>query len=335
MKKIIFLITLLVIISTIFIYQVCILDGKCFNYDSTRIQQPFLPSLNYEETAKLINVQRIHPNYNRVEFKGLLNYKKQISCEPIYPEVLLYNRIFKTGSTSISNYINGVINNTDITLKVGSTEDWYKQGNPWPYPDHIEKYANKTERLVYTAHFFFRKNLKIKRPFTYINILRKPVDRVVSHYFYMRNTKLRPKHRIKELKQSGLWSETLEDCVKNQHRGCEDNVMTRFMCGIQKFCNTGSAKALNRAKRNLVKYYAAVGILEEVDVFLKMLNKRLPSFFVKSHKTLRIAKKNTSKRESRVSLDVLKLIHDRNYADIELYKFAKNVFKKRKDLCGL
>ena len=333
MEKRIFLTVLLVIIITIFFYQACILGDTCFSFN-VKIHQ-LLPSLSHNEITKSINARTVKPDNNRAAPEGLLNFKKQISCEPIYPEVLLYNRIFKTGSTSISNYIEDVINNTDITLKVGSTEDWYKQGDPWPYPDHIEKYANKTERLVYTAHFFFRRKLKIKRPFTYINILRKPVDRVVSHYFYMRNDKIRPKHRIRELKQSGQWNETLVDCLQNQHRGCEDNVMTRFLCGVPKFCNTGSAKALNRAKRNLVKYYAAVGILEEVDVFLKMLKKRLPFFFVRSHQTLSNAKKNTSKQDSRVSQDVLKLIRDRNVADIELYEFAKDVFMKRKDLCSL
>ena len=333
MKKIIFLITLVIII-TIFIYQVCISHEKCFSFNIKMHQ--LLPFENHRDTKKSIGVRMIQPYHNRTTSKGLLNFKKQISCDPIYPEVLLYNRIFKTGSTSISNYIEDVINNTDISLKIGSTEDWYKQGDPWPYPDHIEKYANKTDRLVYTAHFFFRPKLKIKRPFTYINILRKPVDRVVSHFFYMRNDKIRPKHRIRQLKQSGQWNETLMDCVQNQHRGCEDNVMTRFLCGVPKFCNTGSTKALNRAKRNLVKYYAAVGILEEVEVFLKMLKQRLPSFFVRSHhQTLRNAKKNILKRDSRVSKDVLTMIRGRNHADVELYDFAKEVFEKRKDLCGL
>ena len=323
MKKIILLITLVTILVPYFIYQICILSDKCFGYYAT-----------IEHLSKL-KKKTIQSDNNGIAKKGLLNFHGQISCGPIHPEVLLYNRIFKTGSTSISKYIEEVVNNTDISLKIGSTEDWFKTGDPWPYPDHIEKYANKPERFVFTAHFFFRRKLIIQRPFTYINIFREPVDRVVSHYFYMRNEEIRPKHRITEIKKSGLWNETLLECVRHQHRGCEDNVMTRFVCGVPKFCKIGSAKALKRAKRNLLNYYAVVGVLEEIDVFLKMLNKRLPSFFVRSHQTLPKAKRNALKSELSISPDVLDLIRNRNHADIELYEFAKVVFKKQKALCGL
>jgi len=66
----------------------------------------------------------------------------------------------------------------------------------------------------------------MKKAYTYVNIFREPVTRVISHYFYMRNEKMRPKFRVQELKDSGQWNETLLDCARNQHRGCEDNVMT-------------------------------------------------------------------------------------------------------------
>jgi len=260
---------------------------------------------------------------------------QDVLCEPIYPKVLLYNRIFKTGSTSISEYIKDVTQNlSDITLKTGTTEDWYKTGDHYPYPQHIEKYGNKPERLIYIGHFFFREKLKLNNSYTYINILREPVTRVVSHYFYMRNEKIRPEYRIQELKDSGQWNENLLDCVRNQHRGCEDNVMTHFICGTKPFCNSGTLKALKRAKKNLRKFYASVGVLEEHEDFLRILNKRLPSFFVKFiSKTLNRSKTN-SVPKSNISKSVLDMIRDRNRADLELYQFAKSLQSAQSRKCG-
>ena len=209
-----------------------------------------------------------------------------------------------------------------------------KNRNTWMVAIHIEKYARKSKRLAYTAHFFFRRKLKISKPFTYINIFREPVERVISHYFYMRNEKIRPKHRVLELKRSGQWNISLLDCVRHQYRGCEDNVMTHFICGTADYCDTGSKAALVRAKRNLKRYYAAVGVLEEVQTFLKILNKRLPSFFIRERKELHALKQN-NKAHPMVDSEVLGTIRARNKADLELYEYVKEIYGQMKIKCGL
>ena len=89
---------------------------------------------------------------------------------------------------------------------------------------------------------------------------------------------------------------------------------------------------------NLMKYYAAVGVLEDIKMFLKVLQKRLPSFFVGSHERqmLHKAKKNPAKdiRSSQVDQSVLDMIRKRNHADIELYDFAKEIFEIQLQRCG-
>ena len=99
----------------------------------------------------------------------------------------------------------------------GTTEDWYNGEYYTIYPDFIEYKAQNSTNMSFIAHFYFRKRLSIRKSYTYINMLREPVERVISHYNYMRLEHLRPKERVEELRKSGQWNETLLECIKKQH----------------------------------------------------------------------------------------------------------------------
>ena len=73
-------------------------------------------------------------------------------------------------------------------------------------------------------------------------------------------------------------AETIEQCFENQHQGCRYNVMTRFFCGPEPYCKTGSNETLAKAKENILRHYAVVGLLEHFDLYLKILNKRFSLF---------------------------------------------------------
>jgi hypothetical protein len=95
----------------------------------------------YPNRSKTVQIRNFAGRPNILVFRN-------VSCEPIYPEVLLYNRVFKTGSTSITRYIQAVTQNmAAITVKTGTTEDWYKTGDHSSYPEDIEKYGNRLERI--------------------------------------------------------------------------------------------------------------------------------------------------------------------------------------------
>ena len=131
------------------------------------------------ETLKILG--DINKSTNEDNDSGIMVFD-HVSCDPIYPDVLLYNRIFKTGSTSTWEYIKDATNGTNIKFILGKTnqEHWNKtQGRP--YQKDIENFSRRTgkHKLVYIAHFFFRQELNINKPYTYINLFREPVARVV------------------------------------------------------------------------------------------------------------------------------------------------------------
>ena len=53
-----------------------------------------------------------------------------------------------------------------------------------------------------------------------------------------------------------------------------------YLCGQESFCReVGSKEALVKAKRNVEAAYPVVGVIEQLDATLTVLEKRLPYFF--------------------------------------------------------
>ena len=155
----------------------------------------------------------------------------------------------------------------------------------------------------------------------------------MSHYHYMRSMN-RPRYRIREFLASGEKEESLEQCFRRQHKGCKNNVMTRFFCGRHSYCRRGNSRALHKAMRNIKRYYATVGLLEHYEVYLKILYKRLPKFFprVSSHD---IGKYNPKYNFDDVPEDLIGEITRANWADIKLYAFVEKRFWKQAKACGI
>ena len=222
-------------------------------------------------------------------------------------------------------------------FSTGTTEDWYKTGDSFPYPEIIEKYASKSMvRRVYSGHFYFRSNLKIKQLYTYINQVREPFQRIVSHFHYMRYSKDRPKNRIREMMETGEFNETLSECFEKQHRGCENNVMTRFFCGDEALCEKGTAKAVELAKYNMKHYYAAIGLTENFNLYLKLLRKRLPRYFrlsqfIPHEKPGGYDGATVRKVPSKLKERIKKA----NAADYEIYHYARTLFYEQLKACGI
>ena len=202
----------------------------------------------------------------------------------------------------------------------------------------IEHKVRQADRpMLFNAHFYFRNNLKIQRTHTYINQIRHPVDRYISHYAYMRTTN-RPKKRVKQMIDSGEFYDTIEQCFEKQGQGCKHNVMTRFFCGTEDFCKSDAKKALKRAKENILNHYATVGLLEHFLLTLKIIQRRLPYFLPVVPEEPTHLKLNEGKKKlnsSSVSEEMIEKIKQANKADMELYEFVTEIFWKQVKACGI
>ena len=174
---------------------------------------------------------------------------------------------------------------------------------------------------VVMGHLYFGAHIFLSRPSTYITMLRDPVDRVISHYYFVRRF---PSHYLYDSARKMSLKEYVESCNRQE----PNNDQTRLLAGKRDMSSFGlcSDEMLDTAKGNLAKYFAVVGITEEFDRSLilmkRILGWRNPFYInqnVSQHRP----------RKEGIPLETLRVIQVYNELDIELYRFAKDLFQEQ------
>lgn len=156
--------------------------------------------------------------------------------------------------------------------------------------------------------------------YTYIALLRDPVDRAVSYYYYVLKLKEHYLHnavvgnrmRLEEFVASGMSAEL-------------DNIQTRQLSGIQ--VSPGSKcdeKWLETAKQNIVRHYAVCGITEQFDESL-ILMKRL--FGWRHPFYIELNRIDHKPPRQQLPASTIRIIEQTNPLDVELYRFARQRFQ--------
>ena len=189
-------------------------------------------------------------------------------------------------------------------------------------------------RIRYVGgHLLFGIHRLLPRPARYITVLRDPVDRVISSYYYIRRTPGIPVS--KAILEGGL---SLEDYVRSGLGLDPHNYQTRILAGLPELDATWErtrevlakpidSSALERAKENLDLHFEVVGLTEAFDEFLALCALRLgwrPSSLVYDRRNV------TGDRPelSAVPASTIELIRDSNRLDQALYDHAKRLFER-------
>jgi hypothetical protein len=160
-------------------------------------------------------------------------------------------------------------------------------------------------------------------PATYITLLRDPVERIISHYYYVLR---QPKHYLHD--EVARKNMTLDEYVRSGLSPELTNGQTRLVSGIEKVDSVAgtepvTADVLQAAKTNLHHYFAAVGLSEKFDESL-LLFRRLFGW----RNIFYLPQNVTEGRPLRqqITTDALGAIQSNNRFDLELYDFAKQRF---------
>ena len=171
------------------------------------------------------------------------------------------------------------------------------------------------------GHTFFGWHQILAQPCTYFTLMRDPVERFISNYFFLLKKENHPLG--KKLVEQQV---TLEEF--SQWHG-EDNYQTRFLAKSvgeadldlkESECNR---QTLERAKKNLAEF-AVVGTVEEFDKTLLILK----NIFGWKNIYYKVKNKNEHRpKRSRLSEETLNSIEDKNKLDLELYQYATEMLQ--------
>jgi len=245
---------------------------------------------------------------NDLRDKLQTDFQPQIQPEIQQNSVILYNRIPKTGSTTLANIFNGLTTKNKFwAVNINSSYPSGSFGNAavWPAGEQREFLINITtskiyKKAIYHGHFGFispeRWQVPNANQITYINLIRNPLDRLLSYYYFVRNGDnfrkgLKRGHAADKRSINECVAETLGDTPeKKSNRKFNEDCSVKtiwkqvpMFCGQFTRCNDPSSRewAYNQAVQNLYKRYSVVGYTEKYFQFIELLEDTFPSFFWK------------------------------------------------------
>jgi hypothetical protein len=179
------------------------------------------------------------------------------------------------------------------------------------------------------GHISFGIHEAVPRPSRYITLVRDPVDRLVSAYFYIRE---RPEHRLHDfLCSSGL---SFEEFVRSGITLETDNWETRSISGLQAEFGCCGEAMLTRAKRNIVNWFAVCGSTERFDETLMLLRATLGWGSAPLYYTPENALRRRPRRAD-VPASWIEAAERQNPLDRELFAFARSHLERSLAKAGL
>ena len=249
----------------------------------------------------------------------------QLNTQKRDPTVLIYNRVPKAGSSSMTSLISKLSSKNDFRLL-----GWFD------LPSHdfeavqaaVHDALAKGEKTVIAQHFHFPEI--IHEDVAYINVLREPVSRCTSQYYYLRYGDRRKEDRKKVLDKFG--DQTIDECINSGKYdvcfNCDGWKQSLFFCGPDggECGDMSPNEVLSRAKQVISAHYV-VGVIEDFEGTVAVMEKLFPSFFegglelLKKVKPQRVTQGSSSYvPPSNSSIAVIKTILDQ---DEQLYGWVK------------
>jgi hypothetical protein len=188
------------------------------------------------------------------------------------------------------------------------------------------KQLSTTERAhirLLRGHLPFGVHTFVPGPSTYFTVLRDPVERVLSYYYFAR--RFSP-HTLRQHGNDPAM--TLPRFVESRESIKTRNLQTRLLAGIgrRRVSKKDDDEILALAKKNLQEAFTVVGLTERFDETLLLLKNAFHwrhIFYVKLNVTKRRPASHTTPPEIR------QVIRADNQLDLELHRYALELFEEQ------
>ncbi|KAG5900428.1 hypothetical protein JTB14_029314 [Gonioctena quinquepunctata] len=268
-------------------------------------------------------------------------------------DVIFFNRVPKVGSQTLME----LIRRLSIRNDFGFHQDRVQRVetirlSPEDQAELAGLVSSYEPPSVYIKHVCFTNisNFGLPEPI-YINLVRDPVERVISWYYYIRAPWYYVERKIAfpdiPLPDPKWLKKDFEQCVLSGDRECrymkgeiregigDHRRQSMFFCGHHSDCLPFNTKgALERAKRAVEQHFAVVGVLEELNTTLAVLENYVPRFFegasdIYWNEISRFNPINRNSFKPPVSEEVKNIVRGNFTKEIEFYEFCKQRLHKQ------
>ena len=184
-------------------------------------------------------------------------------------------------------------------------------------PERLKRLPERRRRRLrmVRGHMLYGVHESLPQGATYFTMLRDPVARALSTYYFILRRPLNPLHR--KVKGGGL---TIEDCIQQFPQ--RHNLQCRLIAGVKDAASIGDERLLDMAKEHLNKSFSVVGIAERFEESL-MLMATTFDWEIPFYKNCKV-----SKTRPQINPGTVEMIRDHNRLDVELYEFSKRLFEE-------
>jgi hypothetical protein len=177
--------------------------------------------------------------------------------------------------------------------------------------------AQKRRYRLIAGHVHYGFHQQLEQTCVYITFLRDPVERVISHYHFVRDTPQAPGH-------AAVSQMSLEDFVERWPGG--NNVQAKMLAGYDQTDMFCPPDVVPQAIANLERHFLCVGLSERFDESLIMMKRTLgwrQPFYIR--RNIARGQPTTHKHASLPDTTRQRII-DHNQHDIALYEYVRQRF---------
>ena len=251
------------------------------------------------------------------------------------PALLVFVHVPKTGGSTVTNVLmmNAPGTETRMLTNVFKGGGGLNRGVIQRLREGREPVEGRLRDLdsvrVLRGHFplgireFLPQHVAAGREIRYFTFLRDPIERVLSHFFAIRDRREDVEEQGKHTLASLPKEPTLDDMLECGY--VHDNLHTRMLSGLCEPFDEVTDAMLEQAKGNLRDGLVFFGLTERFDESLVIAEQRLSLSPILYKAPRRVNK--TRPRRSEIPAEYVRSAERSNRYDIELYRYACELFE--------